>query len=308
MRRAVAAALALLLVPSGAAWATDLDDLLERSHDASYVADLTISCSTPDGARDAVVRITQVEGLIVVGSTIDADLQVAAGAGGWALSRQNGVVAAAVVDSTGTTQEPLYVVEDLGAKSVLGREAMAYRLLRDGTLRAELVFDDETGAMVLATTFAADGSTYCQRRFISIDPEPESPAALSVSDDVASLKSSADIETTLPEQIEGFGRLDLYEDEDGFRFAYYSDGFFSFAVFETPLAIELPDGVVVEGGAGSYNRSYTPGQVTYTWETRTGALALIGDLPPDMHEAVLAGLPEPYDAGWLGRFWRRLFG
>ena len=308
MRRALAGALALVLLPAGSAWATDLDELLKRNHDASYVADLAISCSTPDGARDAVVRITQVEGLIVVGSTIDADLQVAAGAGGWSLSHQDGVVASALVDSVGSRQEPLYVVEDMGERSVLGRDAMAYRLLRDGALRAELVFDEETGALVVATTFAADGTTYCQRRFISIDPEPESLAPVVVSDDVASLKSSVDIATELPEQIEGFSRLDLYEDEDGFRFAYYSDGFFSFAVFETPTAVELPDGVVVEGSDGAYTRSYTPGQVTYAWETRAGGLALIGDLPPDMHEAVLAGLPEPYDAGWLGRFWRRLFG
>ncbi|MDX1468323.1 MAG: hypothetical protein R3258_03185 [Acidimicrobiia bacterium] len=308
MRRVIAAVLALVLGPAGVAWATDLDELLERSHDASYVADLTISCSTPDGARDAVVRIAQVEGLMVVGSTIDADLQVAAGAGGWSLSRHDGVVAAAEVDSAGTQQEPLYVVEDLGARSVLGRDAMAYRLVRDGTLRAELVFDDETGALVLATTFAADGTTYCQRRFISIDPEPPSLSPLAVSEDVALLTLSTDVETGLPEQIGGFDRLDLYEDEDGFRFAYYSDGFFSFAVFETPVAVELPDGVVVEAESGTYHRSYTAGQVTYTWETRAGGLALIGDLPPDMHEAVLSGLAEPYDAGWLGRFWRRLFG
>jgi hypothetical protein len=37
-------------------------------------------------------------------------------------------------------------------------------------------------------------------------------------------------------------------------------------------------------------------------------MALVGDLPPDMHEDVLAGLPTPTDPGLLQRLWRSLFG
>lgn len=308
MRRLLIIALALTLLPASAALATDLDELLEKSQSASYVADLAISCSTPDGVQASVVRIVQHEGQITVGSTVDEDVQVAAGSGAWALSRSNDVVTAAEVDTAEEKRDPLYTVEDWGPVRLLGRDAMAYRLVRDGVLRAELVFDDETGALVLATTFSADGTTYCQRQFISLNTEPPRLPQVERADQVDHLVSTQEIVTELPEAVEGFDRLDLYEDEDGFRFAYYSDGFFSFAVFETPTTVELPDGVEVEIGKGRYTRSFSPGQVTYVWETRTGGMALIGDLPPDMHESVLSSLPEPYGAGWWGRLWRRLFG
>lgn len=309
MRRLVALVLALTLIPATVAAATDLDELLEQSQNASYIADLTISCSTPDGVRDAVVRIAQSEGQIRVGSTVDEDIEVRAGSGGWTLSRSGGVVTAATVDSSEEQPEPLYVVEDRGAARVLGRDAMAYRLIRDDVLRAELVFDDESGALMLATTFSEDGTTYCQRRFISIDTDaPPRLRLFEPAADAELLTSSPDIDTELPETVFGFDRLDLYEDEDGFTFAYYSDGFFSFAVFETPTKVDLPDGLTVEFGKAVYTRSFTAGQATYAWETREGGMALIGDLPPDMHETVLAALPEPYGAGWLGRLWRRLFG
>ena len=308
MRRLLGAVLALTLVPAGAAWATDLDELLENSQDASYVADLAISCSTPDGVQDAVVRIAQHDGQIRVGSTVDADVQVAAGSGGWALSRQDGVVAAAELDGAEEREAPLYVVEDLGERSVLGREAMAYRLVRDGILRAELVFDDESGALVFATTFSADGTTYCQRTFISIDTNPPILPTVEHTDHVDLLTSTVEIATELPEAMEGFDRLDLYEDEDGFRFAYYSDGFFSFALFQTPTPVSLPEAMTVELGSEVYSRAFTAGQVTYVWETTDGGVALVGDLPPDLHEAVLAAMPPPEDPGFLRRWWRNLFG
>ncbi len=308
MRRLFVVALALILVPAGAAWATDLDELLERSQEASYAADLAISCSTPDGVKDAVVRIAQHDGQIRVGSTVGDDVEVAAGSGGWALSRSDDVVTAAEVDAAEEKTLPLYVIEDDGPTTVLGRPATAYSLVRDGVLRAELVFDDASGAMVLATTFSADGATYCQRRFISLDTDPPDLPGLATADEVDILVSTQDITTALPESLDGFDRLDLYEDDDGFRFAYYSDGFFSFAVFETPSPVDLPGGVYVEIDGRSYGRLFAPGQVTYAWETRSGGMALIGDLPPDMHPTVLSALPAPYSAGFWGRLWRSLFG
>jgi hypothetical protein len=37
-------------------------------------------------------------------------------------------------------------------------------------------------------------------------------------------------------------------------------------------------------------------------------MALVGDLPPDMHQTVLSGLPAPADPGLFRRLWRNLFG
>jgi hypothetical protein len=307
VRRLVAIVLLLMLVPATSALGTELEELLERGKDASYSAEQLISCSTPDGVRDAIVRITLASGELTVSSNVTDDIEVSAGAGGWSLTQGGGLVAEAAVAAGGEKAEPLYTVEDVGAVEYLGRGAMSYLLIRDGEPRAELVVDDETGALVEAVTYAVDGEVYCERRFVSLDTQ------MPLSQDEAAPGSGITPpnlvdESTLPVAVAGFERLDQYEDEDGFRFAYYSDGFFSFALFETPTAVALPEATTVELGSGIYNRVFTAGQVTYVWETRDGGRALIGDLPPDLHESVLAEMPHPQNPGFLRRWWRNLFG
>jgi hypothetical protein len=179
-------------------------------------------------------------------------------------------------------------------------------MVDEGTLRAELVLDEEVGALLRVTTFTADGRVYCERRFITF--EPGDPAA-----EAEPVEPDADpdvpvVETSLPEELGAFERLDVYGDEAGFLFAYYSDGFFSFAVFETPSVVTLDDPSVATVNDRPYTRVFGPGQVTYVWETLRGGMALVGDLPPDMHQTVLSGLPAPADPGLFRRLWRNLFG
>ncbi len=100
----------------------------------------------------------------------------------------------------------------------------------------------------------------------------------------------------------------MYEDEPGFRFAYYSDGFFSFAVFETPSVVRLEEGGIYEFGGFDYRRAFSPGQATYAWEARSGGMAVVGDLPPDLHDEVLTALPTPQTPNIFRRLWRSLFG
>ncbi|HET9260876.1 MAG TPA: hypothetical protein VFP42_12195 [Acidimicrobiia bacterium] len=298
---------ALALVPATGALAADLDELLDRGKEATYSAEQTISCSTPDGVRDAVVRITQSDGELTVTSNVTDDVEVASGAGTWTMTQGGGLVAEAAVEAgEGDETEPLYTVEDEHAVEYLGRAAMSYLLIRDGEPRGELTFDDETGALVEAVSFTIDGEVYCERRFISLQTDVD----LAAGDDSTEMSGTQPpvAASTLPEVVAGFDLLDQYEDEDGLRFAYYSDGFFSFAIFETPAAVALPEATVVELGSGVYQRAFTAGQVTYVWETRNGGMALVGDLPPDLHPDVLAEMPAPESPGFLRRWWRNLFG
>ena len=315
MRRTIALAITLVLVPATAASA-DLDELLERSRQATYSAEQVVTCSTPEGVRDAVVRIQQSGGEVRLGSTASTDIEVSAGLGNWTLKRQGGVVSSAAVESSGQPTAAKYVLSEPRESEVLGRPASSYVLVQStgsdsdpgpDVLRAELVFDNQTGVLMAATTFLEDGSTYCRRRFVSFDPtDPDfTPFELT---NFGEPQASVEIETALPDEVAGFDRLDLYEDTDGFRFAYYSDGFFSFAVFETPIKVDLPDASRVVFGGAAYQRTFTAGHATYVWESRDGGVALVGDLPPDMHESVLAGLPESEQPGLFKRWWRSLFG
>jgi hypothetical protein len=295
----------VVAIPSIAS-ATELDELLERGREAAYTAEQLITCSTPDGVRDALVRIEQSGAEIRIGSGVDANTEVTAGAGGWALVHQGGVVEEATLAGSAKEVETRYLVEDVGSESFMGREASVYRLLREGVLRAELVFDEETGALVRATSFDAAGDAYCIHRFVSFDPEdPMLPVKMATDAELAPVDGVSSI---FPEAVAGFTRLDQYEDADGFRFAYYSDGFFSFGVFEAPTRVGLSDATTLKIGDLSYQRVFSAGQAIYTWETMRRGMALVGDLPPDLHEAVLAELPLPSDPGLFRRIWRSLFG
>jgi hypothetical protein len=306
MRRALALATALVLVPASTAIGADLEELLDESREASYTAEQVISCSTPDGARVAVIELSQVSGELHVGDPVDPNVEVASGYGGWTLVREGAVVASANVEGTDVAPERRYTVDDGSSTEFLGREATLYRMIGDGVVRAELVFDDGIGALLQVVSFNADGSVYCERRFITFDPEAPTHTQSSVAPDAEPAQSG--VESDLPLILAGFQRLDVYQDDDGFVFAYYSDGFFSFAVFQTPAVVALEDGSSVTLVDQAYRRSFTPGQVTYSWETSQGGMALVGDLPPDMHDAVVAGLPAPADPGLLRRLWRSLFG
>jgi hypothetical protein len=302
MKRALAVGVLLALLPATAASAADLEELLDRSHDASYSAEQVISCNTPEGARDAVVSLEQVGGELQV----SGEVEVSSGSGGWALTSEGSVVDSASVESETNDAEPNYRVDDGSANPFLDRKAGLYKLYAGDVLRGELIVDGATGAFLSVVTYNADGEVYCERRFIEFDPTAPDVAVPPVASDEA-LEPSENA-ASFPEALGTFERLDIYEDGEGLVFAYYSDGFFSFAVFKTPSVVELTDPGSLNLEGMVYGRSFSPGQVTYSWETRNGGMALVGDLPPDMHPEVLASLDQPFAPGILGRLWRNLFG
>jgi hypothetical protein len=302
MRRALALAAVITMLPATSAAAAELEELLDRSREASYSAEQVITCSTPDGVRDAVVSLQQAGGDLQV----SGEVEVSSGSGGWALVREGSVVNSASVETGSREAGPTYRVDDGAAHPFLDRKAGLYRLYADDVLRGELIVDGATGALLSVVTYNGDGDTYCERRFIEFDPTPPAAVAPALADDEV-LEPTQDT-GAFPEILGTFQRLDIYEDGEGLVFAYYSDGFFSFAVFQTPSVVELtePGALTLEDRV--YARSFAPGQVTYSWETRGGGMALMGDLPPDMHPEVLAGLAQPFSPGILGRLWRNLFG
>lgn len=308
MRRLVVLVL-VMMVPQGVALAVDLDELLEESRSASYSAEQLISCSTPDGSRDALIDLEQRGGEVRYGGKSETGPQVWSGNGGWVVQTDGSVIDSATVAGDAVEVESLdahtYTVEETEEVSYLGRASTRYVLLDGDLRRAELVVDVETGVLLMVTTFDVDGEPYCERRFVEFNPEaPEWETSETGSSEELAVSST----NHLPEVIRDFTLLDAYVDNAGLTFGYYSDGFFSFAVFESTVEIVLDGGVdhLVEGQR--YRREFSPGQVTYTWPVQGGGMALIGDLPPDMHDQVLGELPSPYDAGFFRRLWRNLFG
>ena len=306
MRRIAGIVAVIVMLPASPTWATELDELLQRGQGASYSAEQIITCATPDGVRDAVVRLQQAGGDIHLAAPVGSDIEVTSGYGGWTLSREGSVVSSAEVGDSGVGVESRYVVDDGTPAAFLGRRATLFRMREGGRIRAELVIDDQIGTLLKAVTYGNDGEIYCERRFITFDPSLPNLAMIDA-ESSEQLDAVEDV-PNLPETLAHFTRLDAYADSDGLVFGYYSDGFFAFAVFETPSLVKLYDPSIVAFDGHTYQRSFTPGQVTYVWETREGGMALIGDLPPDMHPEVLGGLSPPERPGWFSRLWRSLFG
>jgi hypothetical protein len=302
MRKVIILVAVFTLLPATTASAAELQEILERSQEASYSAEQVISCSTPDGVRDAVVSLEQAAGEL----RVSGEVEVSSGSGGWALVREGSVINSASVEAGISDADPTYRVDNGSAHPFLNRKAGLYRLYAGDVLRGELIVDGATGALLSVVTYNSDGNVYCDRRFIEFDPTPPELSAATLT--TGETLEPSDVTSALPESLGDFERLDIYEDGDEFTFAYYSDGFFSFALFQTRTVVELtdPGALTLEGSV--YARTFSPGQVTFSWETRDGGMALVGDLPPDMHAEVLEGLPQPFAPGILQRIWRSLFG
>jgi hypothetical protein len=180
--------------------------------------------------------------------------------------------------------------------------------------RVTLHFDDETGALLRSEVRNGDRSLYCTSSFVSFtgDPRPIDDSVKQASPDTVDVADFGDIhEEVLPMEVGGFSRLDVYQGPEGSTVAFYSDGVFSFTVVASRMAVEIPEleeAPLVEIDGEEYQRLFRPGQVVYSWESRVGGYGLIGDLPLDLQEAVLGGLPRPDKPGFFVRLWRSWFG
>ena len=302
---------ALLMVPS--AVAADLGGYLEQSATAEFSGEQLISCDTPDGARDSLFEIAQADGWVAVWTDADEEGRVTVGSGVMAAVSGDKVAASAVQTDDLGADSAAYTVGDEVPTTYLGREALAVHIDRDGVERMVLTVDTETAAVVRTETFDDHGDLYCDRRLLSFSPG-EVDASLGLGDaepiDAEAAAPIDDAPAELPATSHGFTLLDTYQLDDG-TLSYYSDGFFSFGVVVTtrPVGFEDDDEVtVVQSGTGEYRRSYVAGQVTVAWTGSSGNMALIGDLPPDLVEDVLSGMPRPVGTGFFERIWSRLFG
>ncbi|NIT65353.1 MAG: hypothetical protein GWM93_01485 [Gemmatimonadetes bacterium] len=117
--------------------------------------------------------------------------------------------------------------------------------------------------------------------------------------------------SSLPPEAAGYVRADTYAGPDETVQAFFTDGLFSFSLFEVDADARLDrfeDAPTIEMAGSTYKRLVTPTDVWVSWESGDVAYVLIGDLPPDHLAEVLAELPVPKSKGLLSRLWSGLFG
>lgn len=288
----------------------DVGGYLERSADAEYSGEQYVSCVTPDGDRTTVFEVAQVDGTVVAWAGAD-DATILTMGPGRSATITGDEVEAAVVEGNGVLDDSdAYDVGSTTEVTYLGREASEVWLMRQGEQRVVLTVDTETDAVVRARTYDDDGALYCDRRMLTFTAGTTDMPDVAVTVEVEASTPIDEVPSLLPDEIDGFLLLDTYPLDDG-TLSYYSDGYFSVGVVvtERPFGFAPEDEVTtVTTEAGEYRRSYQAGSVTVTWESDEGNLAVIGDVPPDLLDSILDGLPAPVNEGFLGRIWSRLFG
>ncbi len=288
--------LVTLIGTATAAVADDLSEVLSRQGEAVYSGEQTVVCITPDGTVSEVYEVGQSEAVVVTRS----------GAGVYRSSR--------VPDAEQWPVLGGYEATTIGADRWLGRTVALVEIRHEDVIRVLLSIDDETGVVLSSDIFNADGTRYCSSRFTRFTPgEP------GLADEVDPLSAempeqmepTAELETTFPVEVGQFSRQSI-TDGAGVEVisAHYVDGLFSFTLLNSPRPIDIPElreASVVSGEGGEYRRSFDVGSVVYSWESNAGGYVLVGDLPLDLQDSVLADLPSAESAGFFQRLWRGLF-
>ncbi|MFN2487539.1 MAG: hypothetical protein ABR609_13205 [Acidimicrobiia bacterium] len=292
-----------------AAQGAELSTYFERAASAEYEGDQVLTCKTPVGIRDTAAVVQQKNGVIYVRAGVDGAPTISAGAGTLATQGPGG--SASSIQFAAATKAPSgYTMSGEEQVTYLGRLADRVSLSIGGKNRVRLTFDRETGALLRSETLNADGSVYCTSKLTSFTAGTPNVASSAAATGRKVVKDFDFSTTVFPAKLGAFRRLDVYGWNDVGEMAYYSDGFFAFALYhvEARFSVEsISDAREWEGKAGTYWRWFLPGTTTLVWDTNEGGMALHGDLPVDMQTMVLAGLPAPSNPNFLSRI-LELFG
>ena len=190
------------------------------------------------------------------------------------------------------------------------REAERVEVMEGDLKRATLIIDKRSGAVLLAETYNDQGRVF---RTISLSdfkpyrmyPEPEDMSSVPVQ---VIMHTNSDV---LPDEVAGYTMVDVFPGPGGLEQGFYSDGLFGFSLFAISkrTAIEgFEDSMALITDHGLYEMVPTARDVRMRWADRGHNFVLVGDIPPDHLDEILAVLPAPERDSMLKIWWRKLFG
>lgn len=296
----VAVAMASAAVTAAPGVAGDLGEYLEKAADADY-AGRRVVVSTWDGGTEAeVVEVEHAGGMMMIA---DSEADVIIGGGKVAVDGADGVALSAwsVQNADGK-----YATGDIADVTRLGRSARSVTVYEGDTVRARIVFDLATWAPLATEIYDGDGSLFRLASFTEFDPAPQRVFIAMKEHEGDSFDVVAQAaSSSLPAEAGGYDLLDSYMGSDGVAQGFYGDGLFSFSVFVIASGAaqpELPDAADMTLAGERYLVLVEPSEVWVSWQRGTAGYVLVGDLPPDHLERVLAALPTPKRPNLLQRF------
>lgn len=308
MRRiALLVVLAGLVVAPAAAADTGLEQLLEEASDAEFHGDGIVLCTWGPDSAAATYDITRSDGMSMVhapdGALMSAGGLMATGDGSAWYGLEVGEWSEWALHDRYTVSEPM-------ATERLGRPAASVTVFEEGRPRALIVLDAESAVPLLTEIYGSDGTLFRIAALLDFEPGPSDMSdAPHEFDDMEHMDPARDT-GALPVEASGYRRADAYDAPGGVQ-GFYTDGLFSFSVFEskrgsTPEVFR--DATAFQVGGETYRRIITPSHVWVQWHSPDRTYVLVGDLPPDHVAAVLPAFPEPGNRAFFVRMWRRLFG
>jgi hypothetical protein len=188
-----------------------------------------------------------------------------------------------------------------------GREVQAVEIREGSLTRARMVIDIASGAPLITEVFDGTGQRF--RYSALYEFSPWSQGTTTPADPVFDVSVAAEGEPT--SEVAGYVRADTYASPDDSLHSFYSDGLFSFSLFQFDGGAAVGEEgelTTFTSGGRDYERRITATEVYVTWQSSGSTYVLVGDLPPDHLEDVLDELPRPRRRGIFSRLWSGLFG
>jgi hypothetical protein len=299
---------AIVVMPAAAGADEGLADYLESAMDAEFHGSGVVMCTWGTDSAATTYEVTRSDGMSMVqgpdgGLMLSGPLTASSSGADW--------YALEVSEWSAWSLSDRYSLGETTATTRLGRSATEVAVMEDGRTRARLVIDDESTVPLLTEVFNADGGVFRLAALIEFVAAPVVDMEMPDSFMEHEMLMHGEPSSRLPDSAFGYRRSDTYSlDAQGTQ-AFYSDGLFSFSVFEVGRGAvpgEFADGTVFEVGGAAYTRIVTASNVWVHWRSPDQSYVLVGDLPPDHIEAVLSELPGPGTRGVIMRWLNRLFG
>ncbi len=300
----VAIAASLVLVGSMPASATDLEEYLESAALAEYSGRQIVITMWDGASHGGIYEIAHASEMTVIGGSEGSLVGPGRISAGSATAVMVQVWSRYSVNDRYTIREPVPTVR-------LGRSSEMLEVVQDGGVRARFVVDALTKVPLATEIYDGAGRLFRYSAMLEFDPKPGlSYADMEAMGDTYDVMFPVEV-TSLPHDAGGYIRADTYAGPDETIQAFFTDGLFSFSLFEIDSDARLDhfdDAGTLELAEGTYRRLITPTEIWLSWEAGDVGYVLVGDLPPDHLEEVLADLPPPRQRNLLSRLWRGIFG
>ena len=291
----------------GGATADELEDYLAEADEAIFSGRQATWCSYSGRTEFSVVDVEHAGSLVMVENAGSVQM---VGGGRFSVVGESGV-GVAITDWSSTDASGRYSTSKIETDTRLGRDVVVVSVDEADKVRARIWFDEATGAALGSEVYDGSGDLFRLSWMLDFDTTTRKLyAALRENGSTYDVVVSADA-NGLPDTAAGYMRSDTYAGPDESVHTFYTDGLFSFSIFVLDGRIAnspFVDADSMSAGGRSYRWILTPSELWVQWSGDGLSYVLVGDLPPDHLDQVLADLPQPAQGNILSRLWRGLFG